>query len=62
MAAAAFGIVTSAAVQQGFASLVDLETGDIVWFNRLFSTTGDLREAGAARESVERLLEGCPVT
>lgn len=62
LTAAAFGIVTSAAVQQGFAALIDLETGDIVWFNRLFSTTGDLREAEEARESVEKLLEGCPVT
>lgn len=60
--AAVFGIGTTPAVQQGFASLVDLETGDIVWFNRLFSQTGDLREADEARESVERLLEGCPVT
>ena len=62
VAAAAFGFMTTPAVQQGFASLIDLETGDIVWFNRLFSTTGDLREAEEARESVERLLEGCPVT
>jgi hypothetical protein len=62
LAAAALGVVTTAAVQQGFASLIDLETGDIVWFNQLFSTTGDLREADEARQSVEKLLEGCPVT
>jgi hypothetical protein len=62
MAAAAFGIGTTPAVQHGYASLIDLDSGDIVWFNRLFSTTGDLRGAEEARESVERLLEGCPVT
>jgi hypothetical protein len=30
-------------VQSGFASLVDLRTGDIVWFNQLGRATGDLR-------------------
>lgn len=60
LAWAILGATTTPATQRGFASLVDLRTGDIVWFNQLFSTVGDIRESEAARESVERLLEGCP--
>ncbi|HEU4429497.1 MAG TPA: hypothetical protein VFT98_12130, partial [Myxococcota bacterium] len=32
-------------VRSAFASLVDLNTGQVVWFNRSYSETGDLREA-----------------
>ena len=46
--------------QVGFASLVDLNTGDIVWFNQLFSGTGDLRTEEAAAKSVSALLKGFP--
>jgi hypothetical protein len=42
--------------QVGFASVVDLKTGDIVWFNRLVRTTGDLRTAEAATETVDALV------
>ncbi len=52
---------TRSATQQGFASLVDLETGDVVWFNQLFSTVGDLREPESARDAIDTLLEGSPV-
>lgn len=54
--AAAFGVGIPMGQQVGFASLVDLETGDVVWFNRLGRGTGDLRTPGAAYESVELLL------
>ena len=47
--------------QTGFASLVDLTDGDIVWFNVLHSTTGDLREAEAAREASRTLLSELPL-
>jgi hypothetical protein len=43
-----------------FASVVDLNTGDIVWFNRLISTTGDLRNQKEANKSVANLLKGLP--
>ncbi len=46
--------------QVGFASLVDLRTGQVVWFNRLARGTGDLRTAEAAAESVETLLSDFP--
>jgi len=46
--------------QLGFASLVDLRTGDIVWFNRLARAAGDLRNPEDAQESVEELLANLP--
>ena len=52
---------TSGGQQVGFASLVDLTDGDIVWFNVLHSTTGDLREAEAAREASRTLLSELPL-
>ena len=42
--------------QLGFASVVDLRTGDIVWFNRLDRLSGDLRTPEAARETVNALV------
>jgi hypothetical protein len=42
--------------QVGFASLVDLKTGDIVWFNRLVRASGDLRTPAAAAETVKLLV------
>ena len=47
-------------VQVGYASLVDLRNGDVVWFNKLQRGFGDLREAGPARESIEALMSGYP--
>jgi hypothetical protein len=42
--------------QVGFASVVDLSSGDIVWFNRLVRTTGDLRSPETAAETVRTLV------
>ncbi|MEO8125219.1 MAG: hypothetical protein ABI633_14320 [Burkholderiales bacterium] len=47
-------------VQTGYASLVDLRSGDVVWFNHLVRAQGDLREPAPARESMEALLSGFP--
>lgn len=60
VALALFGIVGGGGVQTGYASLVDLETGRVLWFNRLLRGNGDLREAGAAVESINALLAGFP--
>jgi hypothetical protein len=57
---AMLGVAIPGGVQIGFASLVDLESGDIVWFNRLARPSGDLRTAEAARETVGVLLKGLP--
>jgi len=47
--------------QSGFASLVDLRTGRIVWFNRVLSVNGDLRNSDDARDTVGELLQGLPL-
>jgi hypothetical protein len=58
--AAIFGVGLGGGMQVGYASLVDLDTGNIVWFNRLLRGSGDLREIEPARESVKALLVNFP--
>lgn len=48
-------------MQRGDASLVDLRTGHVVWFNLLANMDGDLREAEPARQTVDLLLKGLPL-
>jgi hypothetical protein len=50
--------VVSGGNQVAFASLVDLNTGDVSWFNFLFSEVGDIRTAEGAQDMVRRLLAG----
>lgn len=57
---AAFGVGIPMGMQTGFASLVDLETGNVIWFNRLISGAGDLRTQEAAKSSTEALLHDFP--
>ena len=47
--------------QVGFASLVDLKTGNVVWFNLLTSSSGDMRDASGAQTTVANLLKGVPL-
>lgn len=53
---ALLGIGVPGGAQVGFASVVDLKTGDIVWFNRLLRPQGDLRTPDAAAETVKALV------
>ncbi len=48
--------------QTGFAQLVDLRSGRVLWSNRMtdVGAEADLREEAPAGKSVERLLAGCP--
>lgn len=55
------GITITGGFQTGFASLVDLQTGDVLWFGRLFRQTGDLRTPAPAYEAVSQLLFGIPL-
>lgn len=55
------GVGVSLGQQIGFASLVDLNDGRVVWFNLLSSQTGDLRDAEGARAAVAKLLDGVPL-
>jgi hypothetical protein len=60
IALAALGVGIAGGTQIGYASLVDLETGRVLWFNLLARAYGDLREPGPARESIDALLSGFP--
>jgi len=57
---AIFGVGITGGTQVGFSSLVDLETGDIVWFNQLVSTTGDIRERKGTKKAIKGLLDSIP--
>jgi hypothetical protein len=59
--AAMVGISIQGGVQTAFVSLVDLHTGNIVWFNRLGSSNGDLRDDASAKQTVNNLLDGLPL-
>jgi hypothetical protein len=58
--AALAGAIVPLGEEQGFASLVDLKTGDIVWFNMINATAGELRDEEGAKEIVAKLFENMP--
>ena len=58
---ALFGIGVGGGAQLGYASLVDLNTGQVLWFNRLLRGRGDLREADKATETLDALLDNFPL-
>lgn len=58
--AALLGVVFPGGQQHGFASLVDLRTGNIIWFNRLLDPGGDLRTPEPARKAIKTLLTDLP--
>jgi hypothetical protein len=60
IAMALLGVGLSGGAQVGYASLVNLKDGQVVWFNALTRASGDLREAKAAEETVEALLKNFP--
>lgn len=47
--------------QIGVTTLVDLRTGQVVWFNFLARQTGDLRDPQGAKATVDDLLKGLPL-
>ena len=47
--------------QYGFASLVELSTGNVLWFNVLRSKVGDIRSPDGALDAAEDLLEDLPL-
>jgi len=61
LGAAMLGIGLQGGQQIAFASLVDLRTGNIVWFNRIMNNSGDLRTAVPAQKTVDNLLESFPL-
>jgi hypothetical protein len=59
---ALLGIGIGLGMQTGYASLVDLSTGRVVWFNQLLRGSGDLRDEENAAETIEALLREFPVS
>lgn len=60
IALALLGVGIGGGMQVGYASLVDLHTGQVMWFNRLLRGSGDLREQDPAEETVNTLLNDFP--
>ena len=60
IAAAATGAYMNTGGEYGFASLVDLRSGDLVWFNVVGAGSGELRDPTGAAAAVETLFEDMP--
>jgi hypothetical protein len=56
----AFGAVVQAGIHISYASLVDLETGQVVWFNVNLGAKGDPREAAGAESRIAQVLATMP--
>lgn len=61
VALALLGAHVQGGQQVAFASLVDLNSGSVVWFNVLNSGVGDLRDPKLARETIDTLLDSAPL-
>ena len=58
--AAAAGVGVGTGSEGGFASLIDLKTGDIVWFNVVTAGSGELRNEKGAVTAVNTLFKDLP--
>lgn len=54
------GAAISSGEHQGFAGLVDLKTGDLLWLNADGAMGGDVREVDGSEKRVQQLLEDFP--
>lgn len=61
MAALTVGVGVTSGKHSGFAALVDLKTGNILWINADFQMGGDVREADGAAKRVSQLFEDFPL-
>lgn len=57
---AMLGVAIIPGVHVGYAGLVDLKTGDVVWFNADPAMGGDVRTPEGANKRTLQLLEGLP--
>ena len=55
-----FGAYIPSGVHVGYAGLVDLKTGELVWINADVAMGGDVREVEGATKRVAQLLEDFP--
>ena len=59
---AALGVGIPMGQQHAYASLVDLKTGRVIWFNTILAGTGiDMREPDGAKSIVGSLLKDLPL-
>jgi hypothetical protein len=58
--AAAAGVGITSGVHTGYAGLIDLHTGELVWINADLQMGGDVRDAAGADRRIAQLLEGFP--
>ena len=61
IAMAFVGVVAYGGQQDIYATLVDLESGQIVWMNRVVRGHGDLRTEAGAKEALPLVLDFLPV-
>lgn len=54
------GIAVKSGEHAGYAGLIDLKTGDLLWLNADAAMGGDVRDAEGARKRVGQLLEEFP--
>ena len=54
------GIIPIGGSQLAFASLVNLNNGEITWFNGYYRSFGDVRDLESARATIEKLFEEFP--
>ena len=60
LAAGLVGVGVKSGVHKGYAGLVDLETGNLVWLNADEAMGGDVRNADGMQKRVGQLLEDFP--
>ena len=60
--AAAAGAYVPSGSEHGFATLVDLNTGNVVWFNRVAAGSGEMRDEQGAIAAVETLFRDIPTS
>lgn len=54
------GIAVTSGEHKGYAGLVDLKTGDILWLNADGQMGGDVRDQEGSQKRVRQLLEEFP--
>ena len=54
------GIIPIGGRQVAFASLVNLNNGNIVWFNGYYRSFGDVRDLESAEKTLDKLFEQFP--
>jgi hypothetical protein len=60
LAAGLVGVGVQSGVHRGYAGLVDLQTGDLVWLNADAEMGGDVRTEEGIRKRVSQLIEDFP--